>query len=160
MTDTADTVRTGDKLLSITEAAEACSLSRQTIKRRIAEGTFPGAHREVMANQGGNERWVIPLADLQAAGLRPNAARRPTVADIDLTDAGNGDQYRGEIERLRREISQARQRAAVAEAVADERLRSLDHARLANQRQHEAMLLMLNGVSKTSAGSVTATGVS
>ncbi len=44
MTDTADTVRTGDKLLSITEAAEACSLSRQT-----AEGAFPGAHREVMA---------------------------------------------------------------------------------------------------------------
>ncbi len=76
MSDTANTVESGGKLFSVTEAAEACSLSQKTIKRRLSEGAFPGAYKEPMSAQGGNERWLIPLADLLAAGLRPNAARR------------------------------------------------------------------------------------
>ncbi len=68
------------------------------------------------------------------------------MADVDLTDAAGdgGDQYRGEVVRLRREVAEARQEAAVAKALAAERLRSLDDARLANERQHQAMLLVLN----------------
>ncbi len=151
MSDTANTVETGGKLFSVTEAAEACSLSQKTIKRRLSEGAFPGAYKEPMSAQGGNERWLIPLADLLAAGLQPDAARRATGADVDLTDAaGNGDQYRGEVVRLRRELAEARQEAAVAKALAAERLRSLDDARLANERQHQAMLLMLNAGSSSS----------
>ncbi len=153
MSDTANTVETGGELFSVTEAAEACSLSQKTIKRRLSEGAFPGAYKEPMSARGGNERWLIPFADLLAAGLRPNAARKATGADVDLTDAaGNsGDQYRGEVVRLRRELAEARQEAAVAKALAAERLRSLDDARLANERQHEAMLLMLNAASPRTA---------
>ncbi len=150
---TRSTENSAVELFSVTEAAEACSLSQKTIKRRLSEGAFPGAYKEPMSARGGNERGLIPLADLLAAGLRPNAARRATGADVDLTDAaGNGgDQYRGEVVRLRRELAEARQEAAVAKALAAERLRSLDDARLANERQHRTMLLMLGGSSPRAA---------
>ncbi len=77
------------------------------------------------------------------------------MADVDLTDAAGdgGDQYRGEVVRLRREVAEARQEAAVAKALAAERLRSLDDARLANERQHQAMLLVLNAGSSPRAAS-------
>ncbi len=146
MSDTANTVETGGKLFSVTEAAKACSLSQKTIKRRLSEGAFPGAYKQPMSAQGGNERWLIPLADLLAAGLQPNAARRATAADVDLTDAAdNDDQYRGEVVRLRRELAEARQEAAVAKALAAERLRSLDDARLANERQHDQRRVIAKG---------------
>ncbi|WP_167736452.1 helix-turn-helix domain-containing protein [Nocardioides sp. 1609] len=54
-------------MLTITEAAAATSVSRDTIKRRLAEGTFPGATRGAGGGPGGT--WRIPFDDLADAGL-------------------------------------------------------------------------------------------
>lgn len=55
-------------LLTMDEAARATSLSRDTIKRRLRRGEFPGAIR---GTPHGNRPppWLIPVADLLAAGL-------------------------------------------------------------------------------------------
>lgn len=53
-------------VLSISEAAKECSLSRSTIRRFAARDRFPNAYR---ANGNGSGPWRIPRADLVAAGL-------------------------------------------------------------------------------------------
>ncbi|MEZ5171491.1 MAG: PASTA domain-containing protein [Acidimicrobiia bacterium] len=53
-------------ILSISEAAKECSLSRSTIRRFAARDRFPNAYR---ANGNGSGPWRIPRADLVAAGL-------------------------------------------------------------------------------------------
>ena len=55
-------------LLTIDEAARATSLSRDTIKRRLRRGEFPGAIR---GKPHGDRPppWLIPVVDLVAAGL-------------------------------------------------------------------------------------------
>ncbi len=91
----------------------------------VPDNAFPNARKEPIPNGGGTERWVIPLSDLLAQGLHPNA---------DLADAAGDDhQARTEVERLRRQLAEAERRAALAEAVAAERLRALDDARLTNK---------------------------
>lgn len=57
-------------LLSMDDAARACSVSRDTIKRRLRAKQFPGA---VRGDPTGNRPppWLIPVEDLVAAGLRP-----------------------------------------------------------------------------------------
>jgi len=57
----------GGHLFTLREAAEACGVSRDTIKRRNAAGRFPGAQRDDAG------AWLVPLADLLADGLHPNA---------------------------------------------------------------------------------------
>lgn len=52
--------------LGRTEAAEACAVSIDTIKRRLRAGAFPHA-RQV----GLDRSWVIPVRDLVDAGLLP-----------------------------------------------------------------------------------------
>ncbi len=136
---------------TLREAAAACGVSVQTIKRRKDDGLFPNARQEPIPNGGGTKRWVIPLSDLLAQGLHPNAARKRDgmpKPDLDLTDAGAGDgdqATKGEVEQLRQELARARQEAAVAKALADERLRALDDARLTNERQHQAMMMLNAG---------------
>lgn len=51
------------------EAAEACDVSIDTIKRRLKAGAFPHA-RQV----GLDRSWVIPVRDLVDAGLLPASA--------------------------------------------------------------------------------------
>ena len=51
------------------EAAEACDVSIDTIKRRLKSGAFPHA-RQV----GLDRSWVIPVRDLVDAGLLPASA--------------------------------------------------------------------------------------
>ncbi len=55
--------------LGRTEAADACDVSIDTIKRRIRAGAFPNAHQV-----GLDRSWVIPVRDLIDAGLRLAAA--------------------------------------------------------------------------------------
>ena len=55
--------------LSRAEAADACNVSVDTIKRRIKAGAFPRA-RQV----GLDRSWVIPVSDLVDAGLLPASA--------------------------------------------------------------------------------------
>jgi hypothetical protein len=55
--------------LSRVDAARACAISVDTIKRRQKAGSFPNA-RQV----GLDRSWVIPVRDLVDAGLLPAAA--------------------------------------------------------------------------------------
>lgn len=57
----------GGHLFTMTEAADACEVSRDTIKRHRQAGAYPGAHQDAAGT------WLIPLADLLADGLTPNA---------------------------------------------------------------------------------------
>lgn len=52
---------------TINEAAAACGVSRDTIKRRLARGGLPGARR--VSGPGPRGPWVIPESGLVAAGL-------------------------------------------------------------------------------------------
>jgi hypothetical protein len=52
-----------DKLL-ISDAAEACGVSRREIECQRRKGAFPNAVFE--------HAWMIPLDDLRAAGYQPD----------------------------------------------------------------------------------------
>lgn len=67
--------------LSLARAAELAGVSRDTLKRRLKRGAFPGAHRGSGSGPGGP--WLIPVGDLEAAGL----IRHP--ADPNADDPGD-----------------------------------------------------------------------
>lgn len=50
--------------VTIQEAVRLTGVSRDTIKRDLEAGRYPGATKGV----GGNDPWLIPVADLEAAG--------------------------------------------------------------------------------------------
>jgi hypothetical protein len=68
--------------LNITEAAAACGLSRDTVRRRIRSGALPGARRD----PSGSSPWLIPIRDLLAAGLDPDRAAAGRAAPPDSGD--------------------------------------------------------------------------
>lgn len=70
--------------LTINEAAIVCGVSRDTIIRRMRAGAFPRRRRDSSGRLDG--RWLIPLADLRAAGLRVDAARLATIAGASAGD--------------------------------------------------------------------------
>lgn len=53
------------KHFRLNEAATQCNVSRSTMRRRREEGAFPNAYLDSAGS------WMIPLADLLAAGLKP-----------------------------------------------------------------------------------------
>lgn len=106
--------------LSMTEAAEAAGVSRDTIERRRKAGDFPGARMD----QG---RWVIPVDDLLGAGLVLHAPAPPETGPGGEMPAGEA----GELERLRAEVAAVRHEAALWRAVAEERARAVELAELA-----------------------------
>jgi thiosulfate dehydrogenase (quinone) large subunit len=63
--------------LTVTQAARACRVSRAAIQRWIDAGTFPSATRS-----DGGAGWTVPVADLEAAGLRPRLHLYKRVAAI------------------------------------------------------------------------------
>lgn len=71
--------------LTIDAAARACSVSRDTIKRRLRNNQFPGA---VRGEPAGNRPppWLIPVEDLAAAGLRPAVADAGSLETTDPED--------------------------------------------------------------------------
>lgn len=70
----------GERWYSFADAARACGVSRDTVKRRHRDGAFSGARRGYGSGPGGP--WLVPEADLLAAGLlRPGAARAGRPAD-------------------------------------------------------------------------------
>jgi hypothetical protein len=69
-----------DAALTLEEAAETIGKSRDTLKRRHKDGTFPHAFQREGDNRG---TWLIPVTDLVAAGLLPADA----LADVAETVA-------------------------------------------------------------------------
>lgn len=106
--------RAGD--LSIAAAADLAGVSRDTIKRRLGNGAFPGAFRGRGSGPGGP--WCIPVADLELAGL---------VGDVrDVRDVRDGAEVPSPD--LRTQLAVAQAEATLLRAhIAD--LRRLLHAR-------------------------------
>lgn len=90
-----------DETLTIAQAALRCSVSVDTVRRRLRAHQFPRAH------QDGTGAWRVPVGDLVTAGLRPSLAG----ADDDLGVFASSD-----VAALREELVQARLEVAVARA--------------------------------------------
>lgn len=115
--------------LTISDAAKACGVARITIRRRLDDDQFPGAHRVNGMKGPGTGPWVIPVEDLIAAGLSPNAYVNETPDEPD--GRGVEDRLRDDLSRARDEITRLRHEKDLAVAVADERDRSLADLRSA-----------------------------
>ena len=113
---------------SAAEAARRCGVGRTTIMRALADGKFPTAVKD-------DTGWSIPLGDLLAAGFAPN---RPSPPDTPPGQGGHGGDHHpdhghdtpadGQVAALSAKLAEAeaelvrwRERAQVAEAVANER---------------------------------------
>jgi len=114
--------------LTIKEAATACGVSTKTVRRRLDADKFPNARR--LDGPAGTESgpWVIPVGDLIAAGLQPGKPSPPdaqsepapeTVADLPASQTD-------ELRRLETENADLLRRAEVAEAIAEERERTIE----------------------------------
>ncbi|GAA2639890.1 helix-turn-helix domain-containing protein [Streptomyces axinellae] len=129
-------------MLTQRQAADACEVSRTTIRRRREEGAFPNA----VLSEG---TWRIPVEDLLAAGLRLHAPAPPDPGHDDGQEEAAAGVGAGEspghtmatlteVERLRAELAELRREAAEAEAgrraaEAEARvLREMDAARIAH----------------------------
>lgn len=123
--------------LSLRAAAEACGVSRTTMRRRRENGDFPGAVQDPVTG------WTVPVEDLTAAGFRPNvpipaqaaeAEQRQGVAeDAAVADpAARVAELERELlgERHRRELAEAEMRGLRAQLAAkDEHLQDLRRVR-------------------------------
>jgi len=130
--------------VTIRDAAAACRLSPRTLRRKVAEGAFPNAYKADEDDAEPSGIWMIPVADLEAAGLNP------TLVHPTLTHAGRGEQSSesdgptvlelvrsDRFGRLRAELAEAVAAAEIAllraeaerwRTVADERAAALDRA--------------------------------
>jgi hypothetical protein len=109
---------TSEQVYSINGAAELTGYSLPTVRKRLPDLQKHGA----IQVQG---RWQIPLSALHQAGLMQRVTVNP---DREAIVAAFRAETMTEVETLRKRVSEAEQRAAVAEALAEERQRSLDRA--------------------------------
>jgi len=65
-----------DQLLTLTEAAERCGVSRSTVRRALDRGELQGAVK------GAQGAWQVPVSALTAAGWTPADTGHRTGADI------------------------------------------------------------------------------
>jgi hypothetical protein len=130
--------------LTIRDTAAACRLSPRTIRRKVADGAFPNAYKAGADDAEPSGVWMIPVADLEAAGLNPTLVHPtltqpvraeppaehdgPTVLELVRSDRFG---------RLRAELAEAVAAAEIAllraeaerwRTVADERAAALDRA--------------------------------
>ncbi|MGP3699883.1 helix-turn-helix domain-containing protein [Rhodobacter sp. NSM] len=127
--------------LSMREAARLFDVSRPTLAKRIKEGKISARPAE-----GGG--WLIDPSELLRAGIQARQPRRPSVVNPVVnvgqgltgqltTPAGsapvNGDPHTSllaqEVEALKTKLTEAERRAAVAEALAQERAERIEDLR-------------------------------
>jgi DNA-binding transcriptional MerR regulator len=105
-------------LLSISDAARRCGVHRNTVRRYLDAGRFPGAFRE-------DERspWQIPVHDLRDAGF--NVRGVAMVEAWELQNRSRAD-LAIQLEELRGKVQEMTHRAEVAEALLAERDRRIE----------------------------------
>ncbi|HEX2923058.1 MAG TPA: hypothetical protein VHS28_03410 [Chloroflexota bacterium] len=130
--------------MGLAEAAKACGVSVSTLRRKRTELEAHGAAQTAKG-------WHIPVTALIALGLmgRTTDAHHEARQDSPLTPTMTppDDALIAQLEALRTALSDAERRAAVAEAVAAERERTI---------QTQAMALRMLEASKTPAPSAPA----
>lgn len=109
--------------LTLSEAAEACGVSRSTVRRKHEAGEFPNAFKA-----GPDNAWRIPVTDLLGAGLRPGRPSPPdAVSEPDeRVRAATVTLPKAELDALREQLQNERTRALVAEARLSERAETVD----------------------------------
>lgn len=110
--------------LTLTAAATACRVSRDVMRRRLDAGRFPNAHRD--PDRPGRP-WLVPVADLVAAGLTPEAPTAPPTAAAHPLE----DTRRQELAALRADLERTRHRADLERTRADTLERALTLAETA-----------------------------
>jgi DNA-binding transcriptional MerR regulator len=93
-----------DKLLSISEAARATGKSIPTIRNYLDKGKLPNATSKA---KGSSKAWLIPLADLVAAGLLDKVS---TPSEPALAPVSEVMELREQVAALKAENSQLRER--------------------------------------------------
>jgi hypothetical protein len=89
-------------VFTIDEAAAAAGVSRDTIKRRLRDGSFPNAkHGDARGRR--SPPWLIPRTDLLDAGLIALGGL-PVAVPVASVDREHLEDLRAEIERLHRII--------------------------------------------------------
>jgi predicted site-specific integrase-resolvase len=106
------------RTLSISDAARRCGVHRNTVRRYLDAGKFPGAFRE-------DERspWQIPVRDLREAGLNVRAA---SSAEAWAPESWSRADLAIQLEELQRKVREMTHRAEVAEALLSERDRRIE----------------------------------
>jgi DeoR/GlpR family transcriptional regulator of sugar metabolism len=107
---------TSEETYSINGAAELTGYSLPTIRKRLDSLKKHGA----IQVQG---RWQIPLSALHQTGLMQRVTSNP---DREAVVSALQAATITEVEALRVELAETRQRAAIAEALADERQRAIE----------------------------------
>jgi hypothetical protein len=117
--------------LTIAEAAARAGVSERTIRRRLHSQSFPGAHR---SGPQASAHWLIPTGDLTAAGFDLSAGGRPEIvaeavesvpAVVTPRQAELIEQLEAQLLEAERRLAEAEQRSAVAEALAEDRDRTI-----------------------------------
>lgn len=108
---------TRERRYGIAEAAAACAVSAETIRRRLRAGLLPHARRDYLPYGP----WRVPVSDLIAAGLNPTAGdTAPSAASGELSD-----ELATELRTVRAELEATRVELAKAETLAAARLAEL-----------------------------------
>lgn len=112
---------------TLAEAAQRCSVSRSTIKRRLSAGELPNAYKT------GNGQWRIPVTDLIGAGYDPGKVEwidpeQPTTPATPEPQQVVSDSRLRELEQ---ELAQERLRRANAEQIAEERRARIEDLQMA-----------------------------
>ena len=84
----------------VAEAARVFGISKDTVKRRLREGTFPNATR---SGPLVNSPWVIPHRDLLAAGFTPVAVD-PASGTSEAGSVASVAELQGEVGALRARV--------------------------------------------------------
>jgi hypothetical protein len=111
-------------VLTLTQAAQACRMSRMAVRRYLESNRLPNSFR------AHDNSWRIPVTDLITAGLRPIRATR---ADEPLVQ-----RLATELDRLRAENALLRERLASSQAIARERELAIEDLRFAMRMLPEA----------------------
>lgn len=119
-------------LFSVKEAARACDVSPETIRRRLRDESFEHAEKIEI---DGRETWQIPLGDLLANDFVPTSSGTAPVTkadDVDEEPSGSVDVVAASVvDDLEARLSAAEHRAELAEVqLGAERQRVLDVERI------------------------------
>ena len=98
---------------TLSEAVEACTCSRSTLRRKLKAGEIDGA------TQNNSGQWQIPISALVTAGLM--ASTSPPEEPTEPAESSPT-----ELDALKAENVELRKRAEIAEAIAQERERTIE----------------------------------
>lgn len=138
-------------VFTMREAAEVAGISVSTLRRRRADLIAAGA---VIESSG----WQVPITALIAAGLISGEGERPSRPETggsertrpDASGESKTRQLQEQVRELEQQVAEWRRRAEVAEARAEERGRSLESLRVANETERMALRMLTSTTSASS----------